>query len=487
MAENSNDIALDNDRRVWLAGTSFSNTFPAARHGVDVTTIGLLSDGTAAAQTVWVNPSQVTDQEDYGLSIAVDAAGNRYIGGITTTAQFCDTLASGLSGVDTSHNGSEDGVVFKINSSNDSIAWCTYIGGSEPDYVRDIAVEPDGTLHIVGGTFSSVDFPGMGASEHSGARDMFYVQIDATGAAYTGTVLLGGSANDGATGVALDALGNAFVTGWTYSADFPTTVGAFDTTAQANADAIAARIDNDGNLDYATYLGGNAEDRPTAIAVDAAGKAHIVGSTLSADFPTSLGAYDTSYSGVGFAGYDAWLTVLSSDGAALEYGSYFGGANEDRAQDLAIHGGDIFVVGSSASADFPTTANGIKPMISSGTAGDGFLMQFRPSTNSVTYGTFLGGGDADVVRGVEVDGDGNLYLTGDTKSAEFCTTSGAYDETHNGDFDMFALKLDHDASPTSVSLQHNVATVHTGIAVAIFFMLLGSLTQFVHKKSMVGN
>ena len=245
-----------------------------------------------------------------------------------------------------------------------------------------------------------------------------------------------------------------------------------------------------GSVHFATYLGGAMEDRAAAVAVDGNGRAHLVGSTLSADFPTSTGAYDTSYNGVGFAGYDAWLAIVSADGGTLDYGSFFGGADEDRAHALHLAGDEVYVAGSSASTGFPLTAGAIDSELAAGDSADAFLLHFKPSTDSLLYATFWGGGNRDVARGIAVDDAGNVYLSGDSKSAELCTSAGAFDETHNGDADMFALKFTPSTVPTAVDTSQAMAQSQE-VWFPLVAVVLGAVSWLLwqqrDKAAVVGN
>ena len=165
---------------------------------------------------------------------------------------------------------------------------------------------------------------------------------------------LGGSGLDQGNGIALDDVGSAYVTGITASADYPTTAGAFDTTYNGNYDGFVTKFDASGaGLGYSTYLGGSGTDSGNAIALNAAGNAYVMGITGSADFPTTAGAFDTTYNG---GVVDAFVTKLDTSGAALGYSSYVGGENTDSGSAIELDGGgNAYVMGSTGSADFPTT------------------------------------------------------------------------------------------------------------------------------------
>jgi hypothetical protein len=257
----------------------------------------------------------------------------------------------------------------------------------------------------------------------------------AQGLAYS--TFLGGASTDQGSGIAVDGAGNAYVTGWTVSADFPTTPGAFDTTA-AGADAFVTKLNPAGSaLVYSTYLGGASTDQGSGIAVDGAGNAYVTGFTFSADFPTTPGAFDTTFNPGTF---DAFVTKLNPAGSALVYSTYLGGASTDQGFGIAVDGaGNAYVTGLTVSADFPTTPGAFDTTFNGG--GDAFMTKLNPAGSALVYSTYLGGASNDQGSGIAVDGAGNAYVTGSTFSADFPTTPGAFDTTFNGSIDAFVTKF----------------------------------------------
>jgi hypothetical protein len=186
---------------------------------------------------------------------------------------------------------------------------------------------------------------------------------------------LGGSGDDRGFARAVDSNGNAYVSGYTLSPNFPTTVGAFDTSSDAGADGFVTKLNAAGTaLVYSTYFGGSGNDYPYGIAVDFAGNAYISGHTQSPNFPTTAGDFDTSYN----AGGDAFVTKLNTTGAALDYSNYLGGAGEDYGDRIAVdNAGNAYVSGRTASANFPTTAGVFDTSYNIG--GDAFVTKLNSS------------------------------------------------------------------------------------------------------------
>ena len=256
-------------------------------------------------------------------------------------------------------------------------------------------------------------------------------------------------------GIAVDADGRAYVTGETFSSDFPTTPGAFDTSFDGSEDAFVTKLNASGSrLVYSTFLGGESGDNGTDIAVRD-GQAYVTGSTDSTGFPTTPSAYDTTYNGGqgGFRG-DAFVTKLKASGSALDYSTFLGGTSSDGGQGIAVRGGRAYVTGSTNSFDdplidpqfpttpgaFDTTRNGVI---------DVFVTKFNTAGSALDYSTFIGGANLDLASDIAVDADGRAYVTGEafptTTTGAFPTTTGAFDRTSNGT-DAFVTKLNASGS-----------------------------------------
>ena len=452
LQENGNDVAIDRDGRAYLAGTTFSSTFPAmrqARHGVDAISAVFDPTGSTLESTLWIDPPAL-NAEDEGLAIDIDSAGNRYFVGRTDSADFCQALGDNLPGFDTTFNGGSDGFLIKLDASQNVIS-CSFIGGDQFDTVRDVVVNAAGDVFLTGGTWSSdtatIPFPTTTSVAHAGLRDLFVMKFGSDGTLQFST-LLGGTNQEVGLGIAANAIGEAFVTGWSSSADLPTTSSALDTTANGGFDAFVLKLSADGTThQYVTYLGGTDEDRAYAIALDHEDRAHVVGGTLSADFPITATAFQSTYNGVGFSGQDAFLTILSPDGDSLSYSTYIGHENEERAYDVAVSADDVYVTGFTQSAEFPTTPNAISQALN-GTQ-DAFLLKF--TNNQLMHSTFWGGSNEEIGNGLAIQND-QVYLVGESRSADFCTTNST---TPSGDYDIFLTKFDLLPHKTYLSLIMN--------------------------------
>ena len=269
----------------------------------------------------------------------------------------------------------------------------------------------------------------------------------------TYSTFLGGTAGDSGIAVAIDAAGNAYVTGATQSLDFPVTPGAFDRTHNGGAeggDVFVAKLNTEGTrLVYATYLGGSEGELGRRIAVDAAGNAYVAGATSSTNFPTTPGAFDRTHNGGDEAGSDAFVAKLDATGANLLYGTFLGGSGDESGNNLAIDiPGNAYITGSTASTNFPT----ISALDSSLNGGaDVFVTKLNTAGSRLLYSTYLGGGGNDFGLGIAVDSNRNAYVVGGTASANFPTTTGSFDTSFNGVEDVFVTKLD----PTGTSFAYS--------------------------------
>ncbi len=353
-------------------------------------------------------------------------------------------------GPDLTFNGVRDAFVAKVNDSGTALVYAGYIGGAGWDIGIGIAVDGTGAAYVTGWTDSSqASFPvAMGPDlTFNGDRDAFVAKVNASGTALEYAGYIGGAGRDEGAGIAVDAAGNAYVTGVTASseASFPVTVGP-DVTLNGQEDAFVAKVNASGTaLDYAGYLGGAARDWGTGIAVDAETSAYLTGFTNSSElsFPVTVGP-DVTFNGQ----QDAFVAKVNAAGTALVYAGYLGGTSIDQGAGIAVDpAGSAYVTGqtNSPQASFPVavgpdvTFNGDASAFSE---RDAFVAKVNPSGTALEYAGYVGGADSEAGRGIAVDGAGNAYLTGQTSSSEasFPVTVGP-DGTFNGVQDAFLAKV----------------------------------------------
>jgi hypothetical protein len=333
------------------------------------------------------------------------------------------------------------------------LAYSTFLGGSSTDQGIDITVDANGSAYVTG-RVDSAGFPttaGAFDTSHNGGADAFVSKLSPDGSTLEYSTFLGGSSTDLGNGITVDGSGNAYVTGETDSANFPTTPGSLDTTRDGNGDAFVTKLSADGaSPSYSTYLGGTGNiDAGNAITIDGSGNAYITGDTISNDFPTTPGAFDTT--GNNFTIYQGFVTKLDPAGAALVYSTYLDGSGSfDFGNAVAVDGsGNAYIGGSTSSTNFPTTP-GAYDTTQNGD-DDGFVTKLNASGSALTYSTYLGGNTFDGVSDLALDGSGNVYLTGSTSSSDFPTTPGSFDTSYNSDTDAFVTKLNATGSGLTYS------------------------------------
>jgi len=242
--------------------------------------------------------------------------------------------------------------------------------------------------------------------------------------------------------LALDGAGQAVVTGWTTSAEFPTTPGAYDVSHSGKTDIFVLKLAADGSsLLFSTFVGGGGYESGQSLALDGAGQAVVTGSTSSSNFPTTPGAYDTSYNGGSiYTPSDSFVFKLAADGGSLLFSTFVGGSSDESSRSLALDGaGQAVITGVTDSSDFPTTPGAYDTSFNGD--DDVFVLKLAADGGSLLYSTFVGGSANEQGSAVALDGAGQAVVTGWTNSADFPTTPGAYDTSHNIHYDVFVMKL----------------------------------------------
>ncbi|MEZ6134979.1 MAG: SBBP repeat-containing protein [Pirellulaceae bacterium] len=375
---------------------------------------------------------------DQGFGVSVDADGNAYVVGLTNSSDFPGATGS---------QGGNDVFVTKLNSSGGGPTYSTYFGGSGDDRGYAIDIDQNNNVYVTGRT-SSTNLPSLRA-RGGGTWDAFVAKFDSVGNLVYSTYL-GGSGNENANGVlgydgttiAVDSIGQAWVTGMTTSNNFPVLGGV--QTDQSGTDAFVARLDGAGNLNYATYLGGNADDRGQAIALDASGNAYVTGATTSSNFLTTAGAFSESSSG-GWDVFVAKLDANQSGANSLLYSTYLGGNSSDYGQGIAVDSANnAYITGIvwSGSRRFPT----VNAIQSDGAGNwDIFVSKLNAGGTELAYSTFLGGANNDYGQSIAVDSNGSAHISGLSQGAAglaaFPVTNAVQSTHGGGTWDAIAAKL----------------------------------------------
>jgi hypothetical protein len=299
----------------------------------------------------------------------------------------------------------------------------TYLGGSGSDAPFAIAVDAQGDAYVTGAT-TSTNFPVKGAfqSANAGGNHVFLTKFDGTTGALVYSTYLGGSGDDYAYRIKLDSSGNAIVAGTTSSTDFPM-AGGVQASPGGGWDAFVTKLNAAGNaLVYSTYLGGSGIDVAMGLDMDTQGNIYVAGPTDSTNFPTRLALQNASGGGV-----DGFLAKINPSGTQLLYSTYFGGNGTDSVRGLAVNSlGEAFLVGSTTSTDLPTTVDGSRWPTLAGEA-DGFMVRIAATGASIEYVSYYGGSLNDLCASVVVDvNDPNtIYIVCLTESPDFPLATGA--------------------------------------------------------------
>ncbi len=367
-------IAVDSAGSAYVVGSTNSQNFPVTAGAVqtrlagnsDIFVAKLSPDGSTLVYATYLGGAGF----DTAAAVAVDSAGNAYLGG-TASSDFPTTPGAYRA---------QGGGAFaaKLNSTGAALVYATFLGDHESGITSGVALDSAGDVYA-GGSTSASDFPTTPGAVHraigTGNSAAFLVKLNPTGTAAIYAAILGGSGDSLAGGVAVDAQGNAYLAGSTDAADFPVTAGAFQESLAGNADAFVIKLNAAGShLLYATLLGGSGADRASGLAIDSAGDAFVSGSTFSTDFPVTADALPKRFAGspclitagspfgnppaVALCG-DAFAAKLNASGSTLAYATYLSGSDAESAAAVAAASGAMYVAGWTRSNNFPTAGKPI--------------------------------------------------------------------------------------------------------------------------------
>ncbi|MEK7830424.1 MAG: SBBP repeat-containing protein [Acidobacteriota bacterium] len=413
-------ITADAAGNAYVAGMTDSNDFPTttgavqgSRRGrLDAFVTKLNSDGSALVYSTFLGGSA----DDVVGGIVADPQGNVYLTGETLSTDF-PTHGAFQSNL----RGGADAYVTKLNPAGSQFVYSTFLGGAGKEVGYGIAVDGAGNAYVTG-IVSSTDFPTRTPAQATlgGRVDAFLTKLNTAGNGLVYSTYFGGSHDDGCFGVGVSGPGEAFITGFTTSANFPTKKP-FQAANAGGDDAVIARFDKDGALDFSSYMGGSGDDRGFDLAVDPSGDAYLIGRSESINFPTK----------------DAIQPKLNTSSTTSLATSLTTSLNETRGGETReVTAADIYGRDSiRLRSDSARTAN----LSSSAVVRDGFVAKIN-KTGTINYSTFLGGSDEEKVFGIAVDPRGNALVTGLTASGNF-PTKGAVQTSLRGVVDAFVAKI----------------------------------------------
>ncbi len=402
--------------------------------GADISQIAIRYDG--VENLCADDAGQLVAETEWGQIIEQAPTANQYVNGerkeIKAEYDLCAGSTFGIKLTD----GYEPEYAVVVDP---VLSYSTYLGGSSDDYGDWIAVDNSGNAYIAGATMSA-NFPAYNAYQATyagGYFDAYVTKLSSSGNSLIYSTYLGGSMEDFGWSIAVDSSGCAFLTGETFSANFPIQGGYQSAFGGGECDAYVAKLSSSGNaILYSTYLGGSLEDYSSDIAVDNSGNAFISGSTSSANFPI-YSAYQNIYGGGAF---DAFVAKFDNSGGTLLYSTYLGGSGLEWGRGIAVDPeGSSYVTGYTNSANFPTQ-NAYQAVYGGG-PNDAFVTKLNTSGNALVYSTFLGGSLDDSGWRIAVDSSGKAYICGKTNSANFPNLSAYQTAFGGGSTDAFVAKL----------------------------------------------
>ncbi|MCI4567960.1 SBBP repeat-containing protein [Lysobacter sp. CFH 32150] len=443
-------LAVDASGNTYVLGMTDSPDFPTAAPFQATTHTGALelfvSKLSASGDALIYSTFLGGGASETAGGITVDQMGNAYLTGCSDSTDF--PLQSPLQ----STGGSA--VVAKLNASGNALVYSTYLGASR-DCGNAIAVDSSGAVYVAGITEGGMSFPpgSFQPNYGGGMKDAFVVKLNAAGSALVFGTYLGGSDDDYGWGLALDSFGNTYVTGGTYSLDFPT-VNAMSPQAGGNGytDGFVSKLNANGTaLVYSTYLGGGNIDYGTEIAVDQTGNAYVVGATYG-DFPTKNPLQPWT------GGADGFVCKLNASGQALIYSTYLGGSLDELAPSIALDSnGNAYITGWTASINFPTASPW---QADSGNAGgltlDAYVTKINATGTDLAWSSYLVGiPRKDRGMDIALDVSGRVHVTGDA-GPNFPTLNAIQPAFGGGHDDAFIVRITG-TTPTSLRYRHNDA------------------------------
>lgn len=468
-------IGTDANGNIYMTGLTMDSAFPYSPGAYQANASGASTGNVIVAKlnATGTAVSYITQfggaAREYGVGLAVDAAGNVYMSGGTESNDFPTTPGSLMPSITAQPNATTHCFVTKLNASGSALVYSTYLGGRGSDRCDGLAIDSGGNAYLTGRT-SSTDFPVTSGAPQSAFRggitqppvadgviefppsDVFVAKLNPAGSALVYATYWGGSSNEFGTAIAVDADGNAYVTGMTNSTNFPVTAGALQAGyggAQGQADfslgdGFVFKLNPAGtSVLYSTYLGGKQNEAVFSLAVDAQGSVYVAGSTASTDFPVTAKALQPAYKGGGgepqWVAGDGFVSKIAPDGKSLLYSTFLGGSKDDRPIAVAVDAaGNAWVAGNTLSTDYPTTNDAIQRTLAGQPGddlfliGDAFVTQIDANGSAILSSTYLGGKGGDIATGILVAADGSVVVSGLTSSTDLPVTSGVYQRQYFG-------------------------------------------------------
>lgn len=443
------DICNDADGNAYITGQSFSidyditpGTFQIIKANYfDVVVTKLNPSGSALVYSTFIGGNY----EDRGMNIEVDGSGNVYITGYALSTTFPVTQGAFQS----NNGGNEDVFVAKLNQSGSSLIYSTFLGGSSVEIGYSLFVDGNGQAYVTGITHSTNFDVTPGAFQTTlgggvGDHDAFVTKINSTGTGLLYSTYIGDNSLEYSFDIAVDNSGCAFITGNTSSTNFPVTTGAFQQMNGGYNDVFVTKLNPMGTgLIFSTLIGGSLHDNAYCIVVDSLGQAYVTGETRSYNYPSTPGVIQPLFSGGN--DFDVFITKLNALGTGLVFSTFLGDVGYDAGKGLSKDGGGNLYIAGMASYNFDITPGAFQSQTTDGS--DVFVAKLNPTGSSLIYSTYIGGSQSESSEGLEIDGNGYVFIAGLAYSTDYDVTPGAFQPTFAGGLnDIFITKINPSAS-----------------------------------------
>lgn len=439
-------LTIDEDGNSYVVGGTTSTDFPTVngspvdiKGGLDAFVAKVSSDGSSLLFSLVLGG----EDDDIARDVVLDAQGNIHIVGETSSGDFPVTIGEppGLS---------QAAFIMKISPDSGRILYSRLLGGSS---ARAIDIDNVGNV-VVSGWTRSPDFPLVNPYQSTfvgSPTDGFVVKLDSTGANILFSTFLGGNGQESVLDVVLDKDGNALITGYTASADFPTLNAVQPTFGGAPRDAFFGKMDPNGNMQFLTFVGGNGDDHGVSVDADVFGNIYVGGTTASDDLPVVNAMQDTHLGGL----FDIYFGRLEPDGSAFDWLTYLGGNAPDHVHHIATDdSGYLHVTGHTWSRDWPVASQPFQAAHAGGNE-DGYVLKVNPAGTRLLYSSYYGGNGEDRGIGIVVPRDGgDAYIVADTTSDDVVVANALQGES-NGQYEYMTARVHEPGARAQVSLQQD--------------------------------
>ncbi len=386
-------------------------------------------------------------EDERGFGVRVDQSGEPYTIAKTQSTNYPTTTGA----FDNSISGAADVCVSKITADGTALMFSTFLGGTDNDEGYGLELSPNGTVWVTGYTTSS-DFPTSANGFdiiHNGSQDIFLTQLDSTCSNIIFSSFLGGNSQEFGRAMAIDTENNVYLTGMTFSQNFPVTAGVIDGSLAGGRDAFVSKIDT--TIIFSTYIGGSIVEKANDIAYNESDdEIYLIGETASTDFPVSGSAFGSFFYG---GTLDAFVSKISGDGTNLIYSTYLGGSSDDVGNGITIGDfGTAFICGSTNSPFFPVTFDAFDQTLnnpgSSLSSTDAFISQINADASNLLFSSFLGTDSSESAKNVILDSQGAIWVGGIANVTPLTSPSASKGSNGimHGNTDLFASKISPDAT-----------------------------------------